>query len=283
MPRYKGPTIIGIGAQKCASTWVHSALGAHPQIEVSTPKEIDFFSYYFDRGYNWYESHFSAASKQPVRFEASPSYFHDPRAPQRVFEYNPSMKILLMLRDPIERAYSNHLHEIIKGHIGNTSFASGLLNNPSYVEQGLYATHLSRWLSVFPRDQILVLFAENLKPNPERTARQVYSFAGVDSNFTSRVLSERRNESDRAKSSAFRTVTRCGGALLRKLGKEENLAKLKSISVVSRALTANSRNMRNEVESIDAETMAKLNSIFKPEMKELLEILEMESLPWKVE
>ena len=60
--------MIGIGAQKCASSWVHAALGVHPQIGVSEPKEVDFFSYYYDRGYQWYETHFAHAVARPVRF-----------------------------------------------------------------------------------------------------------------------------------------------------------------------------------------------------------------------
>ena len=68
MTRPNGPTMIGIGAQKCASSWVHAALGVHPQIGVSEPKEVDFFSYYYDRGYQWYETHFAHAVARPVRF-----------------------------------------------------------------------------------------------------------------------------------------------------------------------------------------------------------------------
>ena len=61
------PSVIGIGAQKCASSWVHSVLGAHPQIAVSEPKEVDFFSYHFDRGYRWYEGHFGGTAATRAR------------------------------------------------------------------------------------------------------------------------------------------------------------------------------------------------------------------------
>ncbi|MEO1188983.1 MAG: sulfotransferase, partial [Pseudomonadota bacterium] len=104
-----GPEVIGIGAQKCASSWLHAIAGSHPGIGTSDPKEVDFFSYYFDRGYRWYERHFEAAPGTRVCFENSPSYFHDPRAPGRVSAYNSGMKIIVLLRDPIKRAFSNHL------------------------------------------------------------------------------------------------------------------------------------------------------------------------------
>lgn len=281
MTRPHGPTIIGIGAQKCASSWVHAALGVHPQIAASDPKEVDFFSYYFDRGYAWYETHFAQAGIQPVRFEASPSYLHDPRTPGRVYAYDPAMKILLMLRDPIERAYSNHLHEVIKGHIGAISFAQGLANNPAYIEQGLYATHLTRWLSVFPRDQILVLLAEEISANPDAAAQRVYAFAGVDATFTSAVLHQRRNESDRARFPVVRQILRSGGTALRKLGLEEPLARVKKSGPVARMMSANSVDIRQEIAPMDAASRAQLHDIFSPEVTALAKLLGRDSLPWK--
>jgi hypothetical protein len=276
-----GPTMIGIGAQKCASSWVHAALGVHPQIGVSDPKEVDFFSYYFDRGYQWYETHFAHAAARQVRFEASPSYLHDPRTPERVHAYNPAMKILAMLRDPVDRAYSNHLHEVIKGHIGPISFAEGLANNPAYIEQGRYATHLKRWLSVFPRDQILVLLAEDVSANPQAAASQVYAFAGVDPTFTSAVLQERRNESDRARSPMVRNLLRSGGTALRKMGLEEPLARLKKSGPIAQMMSANSVDIRQEIPPMDADSRKQLQSIFAPEIAALTEMLGRDSLPWK--
>ena len=281
MIRTHGPTMIGIGAQKCASSWVHAALGMHPQIGVSDPKEVDFFSYYFDRGYQWYESHFAHPQDRPVRFEASPSYLYDPRTPDRVHAYDPAMKILLMLRDPIERAYSNHLHEVIKGHIGPISFAAGLANNPAYIDQGLYATHLTRWLSVFPRTQILVLLAEEVRLNPDAAAQQVYAFAGVDASFTSAVLHERRNESDRARFPIFRQVLRSGGNSLRKMGLAESLARVKKSGPVARMMAANSVDIRQEIAPMDAASRAHLHDKFSPEVTALAKLLGRNSLPWK--
>ena len=281
MPNSNGPTMIGIGAQKCASSWVHAALGIHPQICVSNPKELDFFSYYFDRGYEWYEGHFNQTAGRPVKFEASPSYLHDLRCPTRVHAYNPAMKILLMLRDPIDRAYSNHLHEVINGHIGPISFADGLANNPSYIEQGLYATHLARWLAVFPRDQVLVVFAEEVAAKPEATAAAVYAFAGVDSTFTSQVLRERRNESDKARLPVLRHCLRAGGRLLRRIGLEEGLASLKKSGPVARMMSANSVDLRQKIPPMDPDSRAHLQSVFAPEIAELQVLLGRDSLPWK--
>lgn len=276
-----GPTVIGIGAQKCASTWMHSAMGVHPQIGASTPKEIHFFSNFFNYGYRWYEAKFTDVADKPVRFEASPSYFHDPRAAERIRNYNPKMKLIVLLRDPVERAYSSHLHEINKGHIPPMSFAEGLKNNPEYIEQGLYATHLRRWLSVFPRNQILVLFTEDIGKDPTGAAKIAYAFAEANPDFTSQVLRERRNESDRARFPLLRRVLRRGGTTLRKFGLDERLSRLKKSGPVARMMSANSVDIRQEIPPMDPVSRAQLEAVFAPEIAALAQLLGLDSLPWK--
>jgi hypothetical protein len=274
------PTIIGIGAQKCASSWVHSALGAHPEIGVSDPKELDFFSYYFDRGYRWYETHFAHVADRPARFESSPSYFYDPRTPDRVAAYAPGMKVLALLRDPVARAYSNHLHEIVKGHIPPCTFEAGMENNPVYVEQGRYATHLSRWLDAFPEGAVKVMFAEKIGRDPAGAAADLYRFVGVDPSFTSGVFGERRNESDRARLPALRTTLRAGGDWLRRRGLEEQLTRVKAWGPVSGVLKANSVDIRQEIPPMEEATRARLVEIFAPEVERLAALLPGQTPPW---
>ena len=221
-------------------------MGTHPDVGVSNPKELDFFSYYYDRGYAWYETFFNECAGKAHAFESSPSYFYDPRTPERIMTYNPDIKIVAMLRDPVQRAYSNHLHEVIKGHIGPLTFAEGMRNNTVYVEQGRYHKHLSHWLSIVPKEQMLVMLAEDVRADPEGSINTLYRFVGVDNTFRSPVHKERRNESDRARSPAMRKVLRAGGDFLRKKGLEEHLAKMKSIKPVSSILAANSVDIRQE-------------------------------------
>lgn len=275
--------VIGIGAQKCASSWIHAVAGSHPDIGISDPKELDFFSYYFDRGYRWYESHFDSDKNARILFENSPSYFYDPRTPERANSYNPGMKIVLLLRDPLKRAFSNHLHEIIKGHIGSVSFEEGLANNPTYVEQGLYAKHLGRWRDVFPTSQITVLFAEEISIDPGAAARELFRFLDVDESFDSAILYERRNESDRARLPALRSGLRAGGDWMRRQGLEPTLARIKAATPVARLLKANSANVRNEIPPMRADTNERLMQTFGPEMDALRTMLGRDRLPWEAE
>ena len=191
------PNFIGIGAQKCATTWLHDILSDHPEVCLGSTKEIDFFSYYYDFGFEWYERQFACVGAPVAIGEVSPSYFHDSVVPKRVFSYDPTMRLILFLRDPVERALSNHKHEVRIGHVSGTdlSFEFGILNNPSYVEQGRYATHLERWLGFFPRAQLLVLLFEDIVADPRAAAGTVYEFLRIDGHHVSHAVAARSNES----------------------------------------------------------------------------------------
>lgn len=201
------PAFIGLGAQKCASTWVHRLLDTHPQVVLPRVKEIDFFSYYFDRGYQWYEQQFDAAGGD-VSGEVSPSYFHHLTAPARIRAFCPEVKLLVTLRDPVERALSNHRHEVRVGHFtgGDLSFEAGLANNPMYVEQGLYGAHLSNWLAHFPPQQIYVVLVEEIRAEPQRIAREIFRFLGIDEDFASEAVTGRFNVSYANRSSRLARV-----------------------------------------------------------------------------
>ena len=190
-----GPDFIGIGAQKAATTWIYDILKDHPDVVLSEQKEIDFFSRWFDHGYQWYEEMLGRESADKLSGELSPSYLNEPAVPERVAAYVPGVKIIASLREPVSRAISNHKHEVRTGHLSgdDLSFERGLLNNPSYFDQGRYATHLSRWLEHFPREQMLILLHDDIVADPTAIARQIYAFLGIDEAFESAALHEQSN------------------------------------------------------------------------------------------
>ena len=127
----------------------------------------------------------------------SPSYLHAIEAPQRVYDYEPAMKLIVFLRDPVQRAISNHKHEVRIGHLrgDDLSFEHGLQNNPAYLAQGMYATHLQRWQAFFPKQQILVELYDDVVVDGAGVARRVYEFLQVDAAHQPAALAERANES----------------------------------------------------------------------------------------
>ncbi|MBV1867160.1 MAG: sulfotransferase domain-containing protein, partial [Marinosulfonomonas sp.] len=190
------------------------------------------------------------------------------------------IKIVALLRDPVKRAYSNHLHEIIKGHIPRQSFEEGLLGNPAYIDQGRYHTHLKRWYQAFGPDQMLVLIAEEIFADPATAMAQLYDFVGVDAGFVSAVASEARNTSDRARLPVLRRTLRGSGDLLRRVGLEEQLTRIKSSKPVAGLLRMNSVDVRAEVPPMTPATERKLTKLYEPEMLALAELLNRTSFPW---
>lgn len=276
------PSYIGIGAQKCASTWVHYILQDHPQAFASSPKELDFFSYNYGRGLQWYEKYFEKGLGRKAVGEISPSYFYDLSAPLRAYKYNPHFKIIVMLRDPIERAYSNHLHEIRVGNFtGNDlSFEAGLANNPMYLEQSCYATHITRWLQLFPRDQILILLQEDIYAGASDQARRVYDFLGINGAHKSIYLNKRANQSEQPKSAHIDSLFKRLGSLGRKSGMEQWVGAAKKNRFVAAVRQANTADLRNIVPPMRPETRLFLQAQLIDEVLELACLLNRSSLPW---
>jgi len=269
------PSFVGIGAQKCASTWLYKVLEEHPEIGVSREKEIDFFSKKYDYGYQWYEAHFDGCADKRETGEISPSYFSDPSVPARVHRYNPATKILVTLRDPVQRALSQHRHEVRLGHFGGASlsFEAGLKNNPMYIEQGLYATHLKRWLEYFPLEQIHVIVVDEINSNPYDVAHKAYEFLGVDGSYEPRCLKKQFN---RSYANRYRMLVRLKDAIYR----FTRGPAFKWLWYVGRALGMRTLYRRiNMVSSdsvipkADARTLAILRERFASEVRELSRLL----------
>src|SRR3989339_1804269 len=102
--------IIGIGVQKSATTWLYTCLSEHPEIRCSSKEEMNYFddSLSYSKGFEWYHAHFKFGAWKTAEY--SPTYFYDKNVPARIHTYNPDSKLILSLRNPIERAFSHYRH-----------------------------------------------------------------------------------------------------------------------------------------------------------------------------
>jgi hypothetical protein len=276
------PTFLGIGAQKCASSWIRNVLHDHPEVFVSHPREVDFFSYHYNRGYSWYERHFDSAGSAKAIGEISPSYFCDPLAPVWVRECQRDVKLILTLRDPIARAFSNHLHEIRMGHFRGTDlrFEAGLESNPMYLFQSRYGTHLANWLKAFPKEQMLVLVQEEIQANAVAQARRLYSFLDVDPAYQSKFLFRRSHESVGAHRPALFRAWRVVGEFGRRHGLGNLVEGVKKFPPIAAIMAANRRDLRTEVPAMHAATRQALAHDLAPELLILAELLDRHDWPW---
>jgi hypothetical protein len=275
-------TFIGIGAQKCASTWLHEALGSHPEIAASAVKELDFFSYTYGRGFQWYETELGDAAGKRAVGEISPSYFHHPEAPARAFAYRDDLRIVVSLRDPIERAMSNHLHLIkLRFLTGpDQTFERGLENNPMYLHQSRYALHLGRWLATFPRAALHVVLQEDVRARPQEELARLFAFLGVAD--TARVAPRANaNASAVARVEGVDNGLRFGGQLLRRAGLGTVVDAVKGNAVVQRLRARNRVDLRTLVPPPRAETLERLRAEFEPDVRFVRTLLQRDALPWK--
>jgi hypothetical protein len=177
---------LGVGVYKAATSWLHICLAEHPEVFVPRVKEINYFSWHFERGPYWYKSQFRERSGEKLVGEISPSYFIALEVPHRIFTWNPDVKLLFILRNPIDRAYSHYCMDLRMGKVGDAIDQEIW----SFVRQGLYYKNISRFLEYFSRDQMLVLIQDDLIQSPDEFIKGVYCFLGVNDSFEPSILHE---------------------------------------------------------------------------------------------
>jgi hypothetical protein len=186
------------GTQKGGTSALDVYLRRHPDICMAEKKEVHFFDNedaFRDStpDYTQYHSVFKPGSSSQILGEATPIYMYWGDAPRRIWEYNPNVKLIVLLRNPIERAYS---HWNMKRELGaeDLSFWEAIQREPercrealpyqhrvfSYVDRGFYLEQLRRLWSFFPKEQVLVLKSDELKCQPARALKRVCEFLNIE-------------------------------------------------------------------------------------------------------
>jgi hypothetical protein len=180
------PNFLIIGAARSGTTSLFQYLEPHPDVFMSQVKELNFFSNekYWNKGFGWYESHFGAAHKHAKAIgEASTSYTKAPFTSdvvKRIHDYNTDMKLIYVVRDPIERYISHYMKRVQTG-IEKRSFSQTLddLDNEACAWQGRYHYQIQKYLELFPRNQLLVISMASMKTTPEAVMNELYDFLGL--------------------------------------------------------------------------------------------------------
>jgi hypothetical protein len=198
------PDFLVLGAQKAGTTALYAYLRRHPQITGPSWKEVSYFDRHYARGEGWYRGNFPnlARTRRKLVGEASPSYLFHPLAPERVRTLVPGVRLVALVRNPVDRALSHYHHEVALGR-ERLSFEEALdaeeerlrgeeerlRSDPRYFSRewwshtyqarGRYAEQLERWLAVFPREQLLIVPSEDLGADPEAAHGTVLDFLGA--------------------------------------------------------------------------------------------------------
>lgn len=211
-PLRVSPDFIIIGAQKCGTTSLYNYLIQHPCIFPAFRKELNFFDIGFQRGNLWYRSYFPTAfyktykeriyNQNTITGEATPQYLFHPLAAERIAQTLPNAKFIVLLRNPVTRAFSHFNHMKVRG-FESLSFEEALeressimkaelekINqnrcyhctdflNHSYVSRGIYIDQLKRWMIFFPREQFLFIKYEDFTTDPATSFRDALNFLGL--------------------------------------------------------------------------------------------------------
>ncbi len=209
----KQPDFIIIGAQRCGTTSLFKYLRDHPNIVSTSKKEHHFYDLNFERGENWYRQffptiqYFSYLNKvckvKMLCGEATPMYLFHPLVPYRVSMMQPDIKLIVILRNPIERAYSHYWHEVRAGNewlsfenaiekeeyrlqgerhniiLNNGRYSSAAYYQHSYLARGIYVDQLRVWFKFFSKNQILIIKSEDFFSKTLKSLDSVYNFLGL--------------------------------------------------------------------------------------------------------
>jgi hypothetical protein len=196
------PQAVILGAQKSGTSSLHYYLVQHPGVVAPLRKEVHYFDLNLARGEAWYRAHFGLASEPGLSIDSSPYYLFHPLVPARLHTLLPEARLVVLLRDPVRRAYSHYWHERDKGRetlgfeaaidaeparidADHARLARGEIETSaahqhfSYLARGRYAEQLERWLELFPKERLLVLRFEDLVRDPLGVLNGTLAFLGL--------------------------------------------------------------------------------------------------------
>ncbi|MFC2062047.1 sulfotransferase domain-containing protein [Elusimicrobiota bacterium] len=206
------PDFIIIGGQRCGTTSLYNYLIRHPQITPGYRKEVHFFDFNFNKGIYWYRSYFPTRiikyfyekllHRKLFTGEASPYYFFHPLTPKRIYETIPKVKLILLLRNPVDRAYSHYHHEVRRGRenlsfkdaidkekerlkgekekiLDDNNYDSNNYKRFAYLSRGKYAEQIIDWYKYFPEEQLLIIKSEDFYENPQKQLNNIHAFLGL--------------------------------------------------------------------------------------------------------
>lgn len=205
------PNFLVIGAAKAGTTSLYRYLKQHPQIFMSPHKEPRFFAlegqsldfkgpgdmtrFNFCTDITAYQSLFERVTNEQAIGEVSPWYLYVPQSVERIKHHIPNAKLIAILRDPVDRAYSNYLHALREELEPLDDFESAMEAEAERIEQnwsyrwhykqkGFYYPQIKRYLDVFDKEQLRVYLFEDFKSDPSGVLRDIFDFLGVDEGFT---------------------------------------------------------------------------------------------------
>jgi hypothetical protein len=288
---------IGIGTPKSGTTWLFYCLGQHPEICLSEPKEVRYFNEIdlskrstksqgnavinknFSKRLSWYKKHFNHCHRNTIKGEFSPAYLYDEIAPSKISKYFPNVKLLLCLRNPIDRLYSTYWNRRIYSRREDRSFEDVIRNDQIFLEGSFYYKYLCRYLQHFSSDQIMVVLFDDILNDPEQEIKNVFGFLGVDTSLRLNLSRVSQNSAKRSRFGSIVTFMEYISNLLIERDRSELLRYLRKAGVKKLVLKMGTADYKYP--DMKPEARQYLRSIFKEDIAQLESYLNRDLSHWR--
>ncbi len=264
------PNFIYIGTNKAGSTWLYSVLDHHPDVYMAPGKALYFFSHHYRRGTQWYRNQFKLASDQRIVGEVSHTYMYCKDVSHRIAAMNADIRLMVCLREPADRAFSDYLDGVKNGQI-HCGFDDALQQVPALVDRGRYAKYLAPYIELFGREKIHVAVFDELKANANEFALKLFRFLDIEKRQLPASQTNKMMPAGQPRSQLMTKMTKKMSHAARSLG----LRKLRGKAKTSRLV----RNMLYRPYSVgdkprmSSDTEQRLRALFKEDICELDSLL----------
>lgn len=204
-----------LGPQRTATSWLHEVLAHHPQVCLPRGvKETMFFDQRSKKGLDWYRWHFEHAQAGQAKGEVAPTYFDSHDACNRLKQVASDIRLVVLVRNPVERLFSLYRHHLSKGRI-RVSFEDAIAVDPRLIGSGKYSVHAAYWESVFSPDQFLYILQDEISHAPQQVFDRLCDFIDIAPRELPDIGYERINSANAPRSLTLARIFSATSTLLR--------------------------------------------------------------------
>ena len=282
---------IGIGAAKAGTTWLADCLAEHPEICFSVMKETLFFCSpnqlihnniirYNGKNIDLYGLFYNHCGKEKIKGELSVHYLADPKVAARIKKHFPDVKIIAVLRNPVDRLISDYRYRKYTRKEEKKPLKDIIKKDEQLAMFGFYSEQLSRYYRLFPKENIKVVIYEEMAKKPLETIKSIYRFLGVDASFVPRKTLEKKvNATRRVRLRFIMKLLNQIRLILIRLHLSSFVNFLMNVGVQQTLEKLNYRRM--EKEAVDEELRKKIFNFYKDDIKKVQKLLKKDLPYWK--
>ena len=278
------PNFLYVGTAKAGSTWIYEALKAHPEVYVPPAKDVAFFSDYYDRGVDWYAEFFEAATPEHRAIgEIAVTYLLNPETMQRIADVLPDVRILVGVRNPIERAWSAYTY-LVKNNRAVGSFSEEIRKSPDEAAWVIRAGQYDRCLTDLDRildgNDVSIFVFDDLQNDPASLSKELYAALGVDDTFDFQNASRNFLPASTPRYRWLATFAGRSAIKARRMGLTNFVGHVKSSPLVQKFLYKPIE--KRSAPTMSDEDWAFLAELYEPDIRHLEKRLQRDFSHWRV-